>query len=125
MSTVIPSSCTSSSDVTGKRYFLLTLSLCAAVLAPAVALNVVLGEHSLGDPETTRQASEWQQATRGVTYSPPIMDNRAFKTLRLHDRLPEINALVVGASSVFGITESMFPEGMKIYNFSQAANPLM
>ena len=110
--------------MTGKRYFLLTLSLCAAVLAPAVALNVVLGDRSLGDPATTREASEWQQATRGVTYSPPIMNNHAFKTLRLHDRLPEINALVAGASSVFGITEAMFPEGMKIYNFSQAANPV-
>jgi hypothetical protein len=110
--------------VTGKRYFTLTLMLCAVVLAPLVALNVVLGDRSLGDPETTRLASAWQQATRGATYAPPIMNNRAFKTLRLHDRLPEINTVVLGASTAFGITEAMFPEGMKVYNFSQAGNPL-
>ena len=110
--------------MTGKRYFVLTLALCAVAAAPVVALNLVLGDRSLGDPETTRLASEWQQATRGVTYSPPIVNNHAFKTLRLNDRLPEINAVVFGASSAFGITEAMFPPGIRPYNFSQSGNPL-
>ena len=80
--------------MTGKRYVLVTLSLFAAVLAPGVTLNLLLGNRALGSPEVTRLASEWQQATRGVTYSPPITSNGPFKILRLHDRLPEINAVV-------------------------------
>lgn len=110
--------------MTGRTYLLLILSLCAAVLAPTIALNLALGNRSLGSPEVTRMASDWQQATRGVTYSPPIMSNGAFKTLRLHDRLPEINAIVFGASSAMGITAAMFPKEMKVYNFSQSGNGL-
>ena len=110
--------------MTGKTYFFLTLSLCAAVLAPAIALNLALGDRSLGSAEVTKMASHWQQTTRGVTYSPPIMSNRPFKTLRLHDRLPEINAIVFGASSAMGITDAMFPENMRVYNFSQSGNVL-
>ena len=36
----------------------------------------------------------WQQATRGITYAPPLSANRPFKTARLYDRLPEINAMI-------------------------------
>jgi hypothetical protein len=73
----------------------------------------------------TRLASDWQQATRGVTYSPPIWSNRPFKALRLHDRLPDINAVVFGASSVMAITAGVFPEGVRAYNFSQSGNTLV
>jgi hypothetical protein len=110
--------------MTGRRYFLLTLALCAAVLLPVVALNYALGNRSLGNAETTRLASAWQQATRGVTYSPPMNHNRAFKTLRLHDRAAEINAVVFGASSMFGIAADMFPADIRAYNFSQSGNSL-
>jgi len=110
--------------MTGRRYLVITLALCAAVLVPALALNLVLGNRSQGDPATTRLASEWQQATRGVTYPAPIMYNRPFKALRLLDRLPEINAVVFGASSAFGIRADMFPADVRVYNYSQSGNPL-
>jgi hypothetical protein len=111
--------------MTGRTYFLLTLSLCAAVLAPVIAMNLALGNRSLGNAATTKLASSWQQATRGVTYSPPINHNRSFKTLRLNDRAAEINAVVFGASSVMGITGTMFPDGITAYNFSQSGNSLV
>ncbi len=110
--------------MSSRTYILLTLALCAAVLVPTIALNLVLGNRSLGSAEVTRLASDWQQATRGVTYSPPIMSNGPFKTLRLHDRLPEVNAIVFGSSSAMGITAAMFPEEMKVYNLSQSGNVL-
>jgi hypothetical protein len=110
--------------MTGKTYLLVTLSLLAAVLAPGVGLNLMLGSRAMGGAEITRMASDWQQQTRGVTYSPPIINNGPFKILRLHDRLPEINALVFGSSSVMGITAAMFPEHFRIYNFAEAGNGL-
>lgn len=108
--------------MTGRGYFVLTLSLTAAVLAPVVAMNFALGNRSLGNAETTQLASDWQQATRGVTYAPPLNHNRSFKTLRLNDRAGEISAVVFGASSMFGITEGMFADGIRAYNFSQSGN---
>lgn len=110
--------------MTGRAYLLVFLSLCAALLAPVIALNLSLGTRAQGSAEITRMASDWQQATRGVTYSPPIWSNRPFKTLRLHDRLAEINAVVFGASSVMGMTAGVFPEGIRAYNFSQSGNSL-
>src|SRR5690242_2799597 len=88
-----------------------------------VALNLALGERALGSAEAVRAASAWQQATRGVTYAPPITQSRPFKAHRLADRASGINTVVLGASSLMGVTQAMFPETMRIYNFSLTANP--
>ncbi len=60
----------------------------AAVLLPVLALNYILGLKSLGGAAAVAPASAWQQATRGVTYAPPLSNNRPFKSARLFDRLP-------------------------------------
>ena len=93
-----------------------------AALGVILALNLVLGERALGSLEALQKASAWQQATRGVTYAPPMTNSRPFKALRLADRLPEINTLVLGASSLMGVTEAMFPNGLRAYNFTLTAN---
>ncbi len=51
-----------------------------------------------------------------------MTNSRPFKALRLADRLPEINTLVLGASSLMGVTEAMFPNGLRAYNFTLTAN---
>ena len=107
----------------GKRYLFVFIILFGSLLALILALNVTLGERGLGSAEAVRQASAWQQATRGVTYAPPTSQTRAFKAYRLADRLADINAVVLGASSLMGITETMFPAPMRVYNFSLTANP--
>lgn len=97
---------------------------CLALLAPVLALNLML----LGNDyrhDKNRLASRWQQETGGVTYAPPISSNRAFKTLRLADRLPEINALVFGSSTAMSLTADAFPPGLHAYNFAQSGNPLL
>ena len=99
------------------------LALSGGVLTAIVWLNLLLGERGAGSQEITRIASEWQQATHGITYAPPYTDSRPFKRLRLADRLPEINTLVLGDSMMMGITESLFPAGVRAYNFSLTANP--
>jgi hypothetical protein len=99
--------------------------LAAAVLLPVVVLNYVLGARSLGGAATVLPASRWQQATRGVTYAPPLSDTRPFKSARLFDRLPEINTVVFGSSTAMGITQGMFPGDMTIYNFAQSGNSLL
>ncbi len=88
-----------------------------------LALNLVLGERGLGSEQAVREASEWQQATRGVTYSPPLTHTRAFKAHRLADRAAEINTMVLGASSLMGMTQDMFPAPMRMYNLTLTANP--
>jgi hypothetical protein len=106
-------------------YVLMLLAVVAAMLLPVVALNYTLGLRSLGGGAAVARASRWQQATRGVTYAPPLSDNRPFKSARLLDRLPEINTVVFGSSTAMGITQEMFPDRMRIYNFSQTGNALL
>jgi hypothetical protein len=105
------------------RFLAVLLVLCGSVLAVILALNLLLGERALGSPEVTRMASEWQQRSKGVTYAPPTTHTRAFKILRLADRLPEINGVVLGSSTLMGITEGLFPPPLRVYNFSLTANP--
>ncbi|MCW5604570.1 MAG: hypothetical protein KIT18_08510 [Burkholderiales bacterium] len=111
-------------EAVARRYLAVLLASLAALLAAVLALNLPLGERAMGSPDVVKAASDWQQATRGVTYPPPITVNRPFKTLRLYDRLPEVNAVVFGASSSMGLTADVFPDDIRIYNFAQTGNPL-
>lgn len=105
------------------RYLVVLLGLCGTVLGVFLTLNLALGQRGLGSPEATRLASEWQQASKGVTYAPPIVNTRSFKVLRMTDRLPGINGMVLGSSTLMGLEETMFPAPMRVYNFSTTANP--
>ncbi len=106
------------------RYLTILFGVCALVLVPIAAANYALVERSFGGERLAREASAWQQATRGVTYSPPLSQNRPFKVLRLNDRLPQVNALVLGSSTVMGLSADAFPGDLRAYNFSQSANLL-
>ena len=107
----------------GKLYLFVFIGLFFCVLVIIIGLNWLLGERGLGSAAVVRQASAWQQVTQGVTYSPPVTHARAFKAHRLADRAVEVNTLVLGASSLMGITQAMFPQTMRIYNFALTANP--
>jgi len=110
---------------TGSRRFnIVLLGGLGLMLAVVVGLNLLLGERAVGTPKLVKAASDWQHATGGVTYPPPITANRPFKSLRLADRLPEINGVVLGASTSMGLTADAFPPDIRIYNFAQTANPL-
>ena len=110
-------------DPASRRYNAVLLAGLGLALAAVVGLNLVLGERALGSPELVKAASDWQHATGGVTYPPPITANRPFKALRLADRLPEINAVVLGASTSMGLTADAFPSRVRVYNLAQTANP--
>ena len=106
-------------------YVWVFVAVSAAALLPVAGLNVALGMRSLGGGDVAIRASAWQQATHGVTYSPPLSNSRPFKSARLFDRLSDINAVVFGSSSAMGITQEMFPPGMVPYNFAQTGNRLL
>ena len=110
--------------MSARTYVWLVLALCAGFLAPVIALNLLLASNNLR-VDKNRLASDWQQATRGVTYAPPISQNRPFKTLRLNDRIDGINTIVFGSSTTMGIGESIFPPPLKSYNFAQSGNSLL
>ena len=109
--------------MSARGYVRLVFTLCAALLLPAAALNLALSINSLR-ADKNRLASEWQQATRGVTYAPPITHNRPFKTLRLNDRIAEINTVVLGSSTTMGLAADAFPPPLAAYNFAQSGNSL-
>lgn len=109
--------------MTSRGYVYVVLALCAACLLPAAALNLLLAYNNLRYDKNAL-ASEWQQRTRGVTYAPPISQNRPFKTLRLNDRITDINAVVFGSSTAMGIRAGAFPPSVIAYNFAQTGNSL-
>lgn len=108
----------------GARYLWVLLAVAGLLLSLILGLNLLLGEQGLGGPETMRSASAWQQETRGVTYAPPITGSRRFKALRLADRLPEINTIVFGSSTAWGIGADVVPERYRLYNLASTGNPL-
>ena len=110
--------------MSARAYTWLVLALCAGFLVPIIALNLLLASNNLG-VDKNRLASDWQQATRGVTYAPPISQNRPFKALRLSDRIDGINTVVFGSSTTMGIGEGAFPPPLKSYNFAQSGNSLL
>jgi hypothetical protein len=105
-----------------KSYLYVFIGIFFATLGVILTLNLTLGERGLGSAQAVTQASAWQQTTRGVTYAPPVTNSRPFKAHRLADRLAEINTVVLGASSLMGVTDAMFPPPMRAYNFSLTAN---
>jgi hypothetical protein len=105
-----------------KRYLFVFIGIFLSALAVILTLNLALGERGLGSAEAVKQASAWQQQTRGVTYAPPVTKSRPFKAHRLADRIHDINTVVLGASSLMGVTEAMFPPAMRAYNFTLTAN---
>jgi len=109
--------------MSARAYVWLVLALIAAFIVPAAALNLALIANSLR-ADKNRLASDWQQATRGVTYAPPISYNRPFKTLRLNDRIGEVDTVVFGSSTMMGLTADAFPPPLAAYNFAQSGNSL-
>lgn len=107
----------------GARYLTVFLAAAGSLLGLMLGLNLLLGERALGGPESTRLASEWQQQSKGVTYAPPTTRTRPFKSLRLADRLPDINAVVLGSSTGMGIRGELLPAPLRAYNFTSTANP--
>jgi hypothetical protein len=107
---------------TMRRYVIVLIAPLALALALVLTLNLLLGDRSLGNEHATRTASMWQQTTRGITYAPPVGNARPFKVLRLADRLPEINAVVLGSSALMGITQNMFPPDFRVYNLTSTGN---
>lgn len=107
-----------------KRY-LLWLGLFGGVtLLPAIALNWILLSNEGDVNAMSFAASDWQQKTQGITYTPTLGNNGFFKNLRLHDRLPEIDTVIYGASTAMTIDSSMLPPQWHLYNFTQSGSPL-
>ena len=92
-----------------KRYLFVLIGFFLIPVGLVLVLNLLLGERALGSAEAARQASTWQQQTRGITYPPPVVNSRPFKSLRLADRKEEINTVVLGASSLMAVTQDMLP----------------
>jgi hypothetical protein len=107
-----------------KRFFWVLLISFGGILMPIFVLNLILLNDTLGNTRKVLLASQWQQQTHGVTYAPTLSDTHLFKTLRLNDRLPEINTVVFGSSTALGITGQDFPDTLHLYNYAQTGNPL-
>jgi hypothetical protein len=107
-----------------KHFFWILITCFGATLLPILILNLILLNDTLGNYRKVLLASLWQQQTRGITYAPTLSDIGLFKTLRLNDRLPEIDTVVFGSSTAMGISQQAFPGALHIYNFAQTGHPL-
>lgn len=107
-----------------KRFFWVVLACFGVTLLPIFAMNLILLNATLGNNHKTLLASQWQQLTQGVTYSPTLLDTHLFKTLRLNDRMPEINTVVLGSSTAMGVTQQSLPSMMRLYNYAQSSHSL-
>jgi hypothetical protein len=109
--------------LTSRNYVFLLLVTVAAVIGPAAGLNLLLAYTDIRFDKNAL-ASAWQEARHGVTYAPPISRNRPFKTLRLNDRIPDVDTLIFGSSTVMSIREDIFSPPRHAYNFGQSGNSL-
>jgi hypothetical protein len=107
-----------------KRYLLWLLFFCCLTLLPAIVLNWLLIRNEGNIQAISFAASDWQQQTHGITYTPTIGANGLFKTLRLNDRLAEIDTVIFGSSTGMPIDSTMMPPGWGLYNFTQSGSPL-
>lgn len=107
-----------------KRYLFWILLLCSLTLLPAIALNLVLLRNEGDIKAMSFAASDWQQQTHGITFTPTLGNNGFFKTLRLNDRLSETDTVIFGASTAMTIDNDMLPRGWRLYNFTQSGSPL-
>jgi hypothetical protein len=107
-----------------KRFFWILVTCFGVTLLPIFILNLILLNDTLGNHRKALLASQWQQRTHGITYAPTLSDSTLFKTLRLNDRVPEINTVVFGSSTAMGFNQQAFPDTLHIYNFAQTGNPL-
>lgn len=107
-----------------KRYLLWLSLLCSLTLLPAVMLNVLLILNEGDVKAMSFAASEWQERTHGVTYTPTMGNNALFKRLRLNDRLPEVDTVIMGSSTGMPIDQSMLPAGWHLYNLTMSGSPL-
>ena len=107
-----------------KRYLLWLLFFACITMLPAIALNWVLLKNEGDVQAMSFAASDWQQQTHGITFTPTLGNNGFFKTLRLNDRLPEIDTVLFGASTAMTIDSSMLPQAWHLYNFTQSGSPL-
>lgn len=103
-----------------KRFFWILVACFGATLLPIFILNLILLNNTLGNYQKVLLASQWQQRTRGITYALTTIDTHLFKTLRLDDRLPEINTVVFGSSTAYSLTQQAFPDALRIYNYAQS-----
>lgn len=100
-------------------------AMLGSVLLAILAMNLQLEKNDLGGNRKAFLASRWQAETHGVTYPPPLSSTRLFKTLRLDDRLKDINTVIFGSSTAMGVRPAMFPPPLRAYNFAQTGNPLL
>ena len=107
------------------RYLKWLLAFYCLSLVPAALLNILLIAHTSNVQQRSVEASAWQRRTHGITFTPTSGNNGLFKSLRLNDRLAEIDTVVFGSSTVMPIDSGMLPINWHLYNFSQSGHPLI
>lgn len=107
-----------------KRYLIWLGLFCCITMLPAIVLNWILLKNEGNVEAMSFAASDWQQKTHGITFTPTLGNNGFFKTQRLNDRLAEVDTVIFGASTAMTIDSSMLPQQWKLYNFTQSGSPL-
>ncbi len=108
-----------------RRYCYTLLAAALLSLLPVLVLNLMLGRYTMDDGNKARLAAEWQRTSHGIAYLPTSGSDALFKLERLNDELPNINAVIFGASTAQTITADMFPAPIRPYNYAQHGHGLL
>lgn len=101
--------------------------MLAGILGLVLPLAVLgyLGEEREFHNSRIYEAHIWQRRTGGAPVLPNDVPTAiAFKKLRLSDRLPRINTVIDGSSTMLTVRNEMFPEDIKLYNYATWAKSL-
>lgn len=107
-----------------RRYLGWLVLFCSVTLLPAVVLNILLIRNEGDVKAMSFAASDWQERTHGVTFTPTMGNNALFKRLRLNDHLAETDTVVMGSSTGMPIDQTMLPAGWHLYNLTMSGSPL-
>lgn len=107
-----------------KNYILIMLTLTSSLLLIVLFFSYWLTDINLQTVKLTSQSVDWQKKTNGIVRPPDINDGyKLFKFLSLNEK-QNINTMILGSSTVLGITEDMLPAPMKAYNFAQHSHKI-
>lgn len=109
---------------TSIKYIAIMLTLMSSLLCIVLFFSFWLTEINLQTVKLTSQSVSWQKETNGIVRPPDINDGyKLYKYLSLQEK-QSINTIILGSSTVLGITADMFPPPMKAYNFAQHSHKI-
>jgi len=110
-------------NITHKKYLLFLVSFFFLLFVPIFVSNLYFNYIEFISNRVGAEAARWQDKTQGLPFVAAHWE-RQLKIEKLKKLLSQqaVNTIIVGASTVMGIKDYMFPKNQILYNFSVSNN---